>query len=129
MKMKDDFGLEQIRKNIEKQNKSLNRDVTIPNIYNNQINNRDNKRSFGTTLKHRIYDTQKGKCAKCSCKIGISHMEFHHKKSWSNGGWTESKNCIGLCHNCHKDIHDDERIKTIDKRRTSVPKKDEFSLW
>jgi 5-methylcytosine-specific restriction endonuclease McrA len=75
----------------------------------------DSKRSFGVTLQKKTYDNQNGKCYKCHKPIKMSHMEFHHLKAWSKGGKTVSKNCVGLCHDCHKDIHDDARIKESDK--------------
>ena len=84
---------------------------------------RDDKRTFGITIQKKTYDNQNGKCFKCHIPVKSSHMEYHHLKAWSKGGKTTSDNCVGLCHNCHKDIHDDARIKEGDKKR-KAPKND-----
>lgn len=92
----------------------------------NKKPNRDEKRTFGGTLKNRTFDNQNGKCYKCKKPVKRSHMEFHHLKFWSKGGKSKSDNCVGLCHECHKDIHDDERIKESDKKSKSKPKNNLF---
>lgn len=83
---------------------------------------RDPKRSFGIQLQKNIYDLQKGKCKVCGKKVNISHMQFHHIKSWSKGGATTSDNAIGLCMECHKDVHDKERINKNDNQAKSRTK-------
>ena len=90
---------------------------------------RDGKRTFGTTLQKTTYDKQNGKCKKCKRQLKVSHMEFHHKKSWSKGGKTISKNCVGICHECHKDIHDAERIREGDKGRRKPQKPQQPDLF
>lgn len=117
-----------LEKDLKRQTNNLNR-VLTPSSLNKKRTSRDIKRSFGVTLKHKIYDTQNGKCAKCGKKVNVSHMEYHHKIHWANGGQTVSKNGVGLCHDCHKDIHDDERIKKSEQRVKDQRISNPFSPW
>ncbi len=46
---------------------------------------------------------QQGVCAAPSCWHPIAHN--HHIRWWSQGGWTDLDNLIGLCRKCHSLVH------------------------
>jgi hypothetical protein len=74
-------------------------------------------------LKKELVDLFGGKCQICGYSKCISSLEFHHKdplkKEISVSGSTknkkkiieESKKCILVCSNCHREIHHNEREK------------------
>jgi DNA-directed RNA polymerase subunit N (RpoN/RPB10) len=78
---------------------------------------KDTERSFSISIQKRVFDNQKYKCFKCGRVVKSSHMQYHHKKPWSKGGKSTLENCIGLCYECHKDLHDDARIKESAKKK------------
>ena len=53
------------------------------------------------TYKDYIFDEQHGKCACCGKPI----TQYHHIVHRANGGIDSVKNIIGLCDDCHKEIH------------------------
>jgi hypothetical protein len=66
----------------------------------------------------KLKEQQGGKCIKCGYNKCIKALEFHHldplKKDFtiSNDGFKlkeaviESKKCILICSNCHRELHD-----------------------
>ena len=65
------------------------------------------------TYKDYIFDEQHGKCACCGKPI----TQYHHIVHRANGGIDSVKNIIGLCDDCHKEIHAsinaEERLKEL----------------
>ena len=69
-------------------------------------------------LKEKLVEYKGGKCEICGYDKCISALDFHHldpnKKDFtiSNGNFKlveaieESKKCILICSNCHKELHD-----------------------
>lgn len=53
------------------------------------------------TYKDYIWDEQNGKCACCGKPI----TQYHHIIHKAEGGIDNVKNIIGLCDDCHKEIH------------------------
>lgn len=65
------------------------------------------------TYKDYIFDEQHGKCACCGKPI----TQYHHIVHRTNGGIDSVKNIIGLCDDCHEEIHTsinaEERLKEL----------------
>jgi hypothetical protein len=54
-------------------------------------------RSFTDSMKQKVYEKQRGKCAECGKKFEIHEMEGDHIIPWSKGGKTTEENCHMLC--------------------------------
>lgn len=54
-------------------------------------------RSFTPAMKQKVYENQKGKCAKCGKKFELKEMEADHIDPWHEGGKTTEENCQMLC--------------------------------
>ena len=54
-------------------------------------------RSFTDSMKQKVYEKQKGICAKCGKHFEISEMEADHITPWHEGGKTVEDNCQMLC--------------------------------
>lgn len=65
----------------------------------NAINNR--------YIPHQLYKEIKNrkKCKLCGKKVYKKKLQIHHKVSLSQGGKSDYQNCIGVCKECHKKIH------------------------
>ena len=65
------------------------------------------------TYKDYIWDEQHGKCACCGKPI----TQYHHIMHRANGGINNVKNIIGLCDECHTEIHNSvyvaERLREL----------------
>jgi 5-methylcytosine-specific restriction endonuclease McrA len=59
-------------------------------------------------LRYQLFQSQNGKCAKCSRMITLAQTELSHKKSLARGGKTEEKNCEVLCANWLSGCHPNE---------------------
>jgi hypothetical protein len=81
----------------------------------------------------KIKEKRGGKCLKCGYNRCMKALEFHHldptKKDFtiSNDNFKlkdaveESKKCILLCSNCHKELHDDLwRIEDLGKEEINL---------
>lgn len=93
----------------ETQKLILDDDVTKPSGIYPYILTRDEKhlsiRAFSDSIRHKVYQKQKGICVKCGKHFEISEMEADHIKPWREGGRTLEENCQMLC-------KDDNRIKS-----------------
>ena len=56
-----------------------------------------NLRQFDDKTKRKMYERQKGICAKCGNHFEISGMEADHITPWHEGGKTTEENCQMLC--------------------------------
>lgn len=54
-------------------------------------------RTFTDSMKQKVYEKQKGLCAKCKKPFDITDMEGDHITPWSEGGKTTEENCQMLC--------------------------------
>ena len=59
-------------------------------------------RAFTDAIKLKVYEKQKGKCAKCGKKFEIEQMDADHITPWSKGGHTTADNCQMLCKECNR---------------------------
>ena len=85
---------------------------------------RDSRRSFTKTQKQAILHRQHYRCARCHQWLDLRATKFRHKRYWSHGGWTISRNGVALCSNCHDIVHFDERLWQNDYiRRDCTPLK------
>ena len=79
----------------------LDDDVTKKSGIYPYILTRDEKylsiRAFSESIKQKVYEKQKGKCAKCGNEFELSEMEADHVKPWHEGGKTIEGNCQMLC--------------------------------
>lgn len=62
---------------------------------------KDEKRLFDYGQKLAIYYRDEGKCQQCGRLLNFDEAEFHHVKSWHEGGQTTVENGLLLCHECH----------------------------
>ena len=83
---------------------------------------RDSRRAFSPTQKKAIWAQQGGKCAICHKPLDPRYTEYDHGKAWADGGKTTVKNGRALCANCHKLKTHKDRLKKIDKKRTTKRK-------
>ena len=54
-------------------------------------------RAFTDNMKHKVYEKQHGRCARCNRHFGLSEMEADHIRPWHEGGKTTEGNCQLLC--------------------------------
>ena len=54
-------------------------------------------RAFTDSMKQKVYEKQKGICAKCGEKFELTQMEADHIRPWHEGGKTTEDNCQMLC--------------------------------
>ncbi len=54
-------------------------------------------RIFSDSMKQKVYELQKGKCAECNESFELSEMEADHIDPWHEGGKTIEENCKLLC--------------------------------
>ncbi len=59
-------------------------------------------RAFSEKVKRRVYEQQKGICAKCLGVFDYGQMEADHVTPWSRGGTTTIENCQLLCRDCNR---------------------------
>lgn len=59
-------------------------------------------RAFKDNEKRKVYERQKGICAKCGNHFKLDEMEADHITPWSRGGHTTIENCQMLCKNCNR---------------------------
>ena len=59
-------------------------------------------RAFSDAEKQKIYEKQKGICAKCEEHFEIEEMEADHITPWHEGGKTIEENCQMLCKDCNR---------------------------
>ena len=101
-------------KKLEVEIKELMQDEEIGNqkgIYDYVLTRNErslNLRTFDDKTKRRIYEKQKGICPDCKGenkkkKWKFEEMEAHHRKLWSEGGKTITKNCQMLCKDDHRE--------------------------
>ena len=59
-------------------------------------------------LRLKIYNVQHESCGHESCGkwIPFLHVHVHHIKSRGSGAGDDFDNCVGLCWECHRKIHD-----------------------
>ena len=72
-------------------------------------------RQFPDNIKHKVYETQKGKCQICKNSFELAEMEADHKKAWFDNGETITENCQMLCRECHYS-KTAEQTKTLKKK-------------
>jgi hypothetical protein len=82
-------------------------DVTTKSGIYPYILTRDEKhlslRAFTDSMKQKVYEKQKGVCAKCSEYFELTGgMEADHIIPWHEGGKTEEDNCQMLCKTCNR---------------------------
>mgnify|MGYP000253421870 CR=1 FL=1 len=61
-----------------------------------------NIRAFTPAMKLKVYEKQKGICAKCGKHFELNEMEADHITPWSEGGKTNEENCQMLCKSCNR---------------------------
>ena len=61
-----------------------------------------NLRAFTDSMKHMVYEKQKGICVKCKEHFELSEMEADHITPWHEGGKTIEENCQMLCKDCNR---------------------------
>ena len=85
----------------ETQKLIMDDDVTKKSGIYPYILTRDEKylsiREFTENMKHKVYEKQHGKCAKCKEHFELSEMEADHITPWIEGGKTTEANCQLLC--------------------------------
>lgn len=54
-------------------------------------------RTFSDSVRQKVYEKQKGICAKCGKHFDISEMEADHITPWRENGKTVEENCQMLC--------------------------------
>ena len=54
-------------------------------------------RAFSDSIKHKVYEKQRGVCMICQNTFSISEMEADHITPWHEGGKTIEENCQMLC--------------------------------
>ncbi len=59
-------------------------------------------RAFSDAMKIKVYEKQKGICAKCGEHFKLDQMEADHITPWHEGGKTIQENCQLLCKNCNR---------------------------
>lgn len=98
------YNTKEIEKEIEKL--ILDDDVTKKSGIYPYILTRDEKhlsiRAFSDAERQKVYEKQKGICAKCEEHFEIEEMEVDHITPWHEGGKTIEKNCQMLCKECNR---------------------------
>lgn len=59
-------------------------------------------RAFTPAIKQKVYEKQKGICAKCGEHFELEEMEADHITPWHEGGKTTEENCQMLCKECNR---------------------------
>lgn len=59
-------------------------------------------RAFTDAIKIKVYEKQKGICAKCGEHFELNQMEADHITPWHEGGKTIEENCQMLCKTCNR---------------------------
>ncbi len=59
-------------------------------------------RAFSDAIKIKVYEKQKGICAKCGEHFELNQMEADHITPWHEGGKTIEENCQLLCKDCNR---------------------------
>lgn len=59
-------------------------------------------RAFTESVKHKVYNKQKGICHTCNKHFEFSEMEADHIDPWHEGGKTIEDNCQMLCKQCNR---------------------------
>ncbi len=59
-------------------------------------------RAFSDAMKIKVYEKQKGICAKCGEHFEMTEMEADHITPWHEGGKTIEENCQLLCKTCNR---------------------------
>ena len=59
-------------------------------------------RAFTDAMKLKVYEKQKGICAKCGEHFELNQMEADHITPWHEGGKTIEENCQLLCKTCNR---------------------------
>ena len=59
-----------------------------------------------TKWKYRIKQEQNFECACCHHVFEPNELQIHHIKNRCRGGLSTKENCVGLCIECHKWIHE-----------------------
>jgi len=59
-------------------------------------------RAFSDAERQKVYEKQKGVCAKCEEHFEIEEMEADHITPWHEGGKTIEENCQMLCKECNR---------------------------
>jgi len=80
-------------------------------LYTTGLNLKDNIRDFDYGQKLAIYHRDKGLCYFCKKEVNFNNSNFHHKKSWSDGGPTTVENGVLSHSSCHEKYHAKNRSK------------------
>lgn len=103
--------------------------MAISNI--KQIKNKIRVRESRRRLKEKCISYKGSKCSACGYNKCIASLCFHHTSgkdfnisSATTTRWevikSELNKCVLLCHNCHNEIHHNERVKEYDKLKKEV---------
>jgi len=68
---------------------------------------RDPRRSLSRSEKRHLFLMADGKCQECG-DVLTEIWDAHHVVKWSNGGLTNTVNCVALCKACHIKKHREE---------------------
>lgn len=72
-------------------------------------------RKFPDNIKHKVYESQNGKCKICKKPFDMSEMEADHIKAWFDNGETTVENCQMICREHHYE-KTAEQTKILRKR-------------
>lgn len=92
-----------------------------------------------TSQKNEVLARQGNRCARCHKVLDMRAKHLDHKKEVYKGGKSKISNLQYLCANCHNIKTHEDKLKQVEKRRSSRPKqnnpfglpnlKRETSLW
>ena len=81
---------------------------------------RDSRRSFTRTQQKEMKTNQHNKCKICGTELSEDNIDFDHIKPWEDGGRTIIANGQAVCLKCHRKKTRKEKLKKIDKKRSST---------
>lgn len=71
-------------------------------------------------LKCKVFKRDNYSCQNLNCNTPKSPLTLHHVKWKKNGGKDTERNCITLCHDCHKKFHSG-RIEVTLSENKNIP--------
>ena len=92
-----------LRGNIISLKHEMKRGGNPPPLFNNQLKHQHNGKS--KDIRREVKAAQDNRCPMCG-EVS-ERMELHHILPVARFPelWDDRRNCVALCHDCHKEIH------------------------
>ena len=76
------------------------------------------RQEFSKATKLAAFQACDGHCQKCTARLVVGRIEYHHDKECAFGGQATLENCIVLCRGCHAEITGERAAVIAKSNRT-----------